>query len=63
LRHLASLCNPRVIRRLGFGLQLGDDFKSRKLGDPKGVGVVTSAGVTTPARDNTPDAGIVVARL
>jgi hypothetical protein len=38
-----SLCNPRFIRRLGFGLLLGDDFKARKLGDPKGVDIATSA--------------------
>jgi hypothetical protein len=62
-RHLASLCNTRVIRRLGFGLHLGDDFKARKLGDPKWVGIATSAGITTAAHDNTPDAGIVVARV
>jgi hypothetical protein len=42
---------------------LGDDFKARKLGDPKGGRYRDVRGVTTAAHDNAAYAGIVVARV
>jgi hypothetical protein len=46
-----------------LGLLLGDDFKARKLGDPKGGRYRDVRGVTTAAHDNAAYAGIVVARV